>query len=58
MARQPVMCFLAMPVCTVGKAEALFGGTTEELASCDIPWSNVIGYTSDTASVMVGEHCF
>jgi hypothetical protein len=52
--RQAVTRFLAMPVCNVSTAEALFNALKGELESNDIPWKNVIGYVSDTASVMVG----
>ena len=52
--RQAVTRFLAMPVCNVSTAEALFNAVEYELESHDIAWNNVIGYASDTASVMVG----
>ena len=55
-ASQPVTRFLAMPICNEATAEALFGAMAEELRTRDIPWSNVIGYASDTASVIVGQH--
>ena len=51
---QAVSRFLAMPVCNVSTAEALFDAMDRELESRKIPWSNVIGYASDTANVMVG----
>ena len=47
--------FLAMPVCNVDTAQAMFD-LSKELECRKIPWSNVIGYTSDTASVMVGKN--
>ena len=55
-ARQPVTRFLAMPVCNVSTAEALFDAMAQELHSRNIPWSNVVGFMSDTANVMVGAH--
>ena len=55
-AHQPVTRFLAMPVCNVSTAEALFDALAQELESRDIPWSNIVGYASDTASVVVGAH--
>ena len=55
-ARQPVTRFLAMPVCNTSTAEALFDALEKELAARAIPWSNLVGYASDTASVMVGVH--
>ena len=48
--------FLAMPVCNIATAQALFDAMEAELDSRSIPWSNVIGFASDTASVMVGAH--
>ena len=51
-----IIQFLAMSVCNRATAEALFDVLSEELNSQDIPWSNVIGYASDTASVMVGRN--
>ena len=53
-ARQAVTRFLAMPVCNVSTAEALFEAMSNELESRNIPWRNVIGYAADTVSVMVG----
>ena len=53
-AQQTVTRFLAMPVCNVSAAEALFDAMSNELESRNIPWRNVLGYASDTASVMVG----
>ena len=46
--------FLAMPVCNVATAQILFDALAHELQSRDIPWSNMIGFASNTASVMVG----
>ena len=46
--------FLAMPVCNVATAQILFDALARELQSRDIPWSNMIGFASNTASVMVG----
>ena len=55
-ARQPVTRFLAMPVCNIATAEALFDALAKELESRNIPWTNLVGYASDTASVTVGAH--
>ena len=52
----PVTRFLSMPVCNVATAQSLFTTIEEEFKSCSIPWSNMIGYASDTASVMVGKN--
>jgi hypothetical protein len=54
-ARQPVTRFLCMPVCNIATAAALFEALSKELESRNLPW-NVIGYASDTCSVMVGAH--
>ena len=54
--RQAVTRFLAVPVCNIATAEALFEALSNEIESRGIPWSNVIGYGSDSASVMVGAH--
>ena len=54
--RQAVTRFLCMPVCNIATAEALFDALSNELESRNLPWSNVIGYASDTCSVMVGAH--
>ena len=51
---QTVTRFLAMPVCNVSTAQALFDALSGVLESHNIPWCNVIGYASDTANVMVG----
>ena len=52
--RQAVTRFLALPVCNIATAEALFESLSNEIESRGIPWSNMIGYASDSASVMVG----
>ena len=36
--RQPVTRFLALPVCNVASAEALFGCLANEIESHSIPW--------------------
>ena len=48
--------FLAMPVCNISTAQALFDAIESEFDSYSIPWSNVVGFASDIASVMVGAH--
>ena len=47
--------FLAMPVCNIATAQSLFGALDTELMSRSIPWENVVGFASDSASVMVGQ---
>ena len=54
--RQAVTRFLALPVCNIATAEALFEALSNEVDSRGIPWSNMIGYGSDSASVMVSAH--
>ena len=46
---------LGMPVCNIATAETLFNALEQELAKRSIPWSNVVGFSSDSASVMVGK---
>ena len=48
--------FLAMPVCNIATAEKLFDAINTVMEENAIPWKNVVGYASDTANVMVGEH--
>lgn len=48
-ARQAVVGFLAMLVCNVATAAALFDAMSAELESRSISWGNVIGYGSDTS---------
>ena len=55
-AQQPVTRFLCMPVCNIATAQSLFNAIEEAFESRNIPWTNMIGYASDTASVMVGKH--
>ena len=45
-----------MPVCDIATAQELFDVLAHELESNGIPWSNVIGFSSDRASVMVEVH--
>lgn len=51
---EAVTRFLAMPVCNVATGEKLFDAIDTELRSHDIPWCNVVGFCSDSASVMLG----
>lgn len=51
----PVTRFLCMPVCNIATAQSLFTAIEQSLTPVKIPWSNMIGYASDTASVMVGK---
>ena len=46
---------LAMPVCNIATAETLFNALEEEIVKRAIPWRNVVGFASDSASVMVGK---
>ena len=46
--------FLAMPVCNIATGQTLFDALATVLSKQGIPWSNVIGFCSDSASVMVG----
>ena len=49
--RQVVTRFLAMPICNIATGETMFDIITQELKSRGIPWDNLIGFASDTASV-------
>ena len=54
--KQPVTKFLSMPICNIATAELLFLAIEKEFELHGIPWNNLIGYASDTASVMVGKY--
>ena len=47
--------FLDAPVCNITTGETLFNALAAVLETHYIPWNNVIGFTSDSASVMVGK---
>ena len=49
-----VVRFLEMPVCNIATAQALFDALDGVFQRRRIPWANVIGYGSDSASVMTG----
>jgi hypothetical protein len=53
---KPASRFLDMPICNIGTAEKLFEALDKALNERKIPWSNVIGFESDTTNVMVGKH--
>ena len=46
--------FLDMPVCNIATSQLLFNALEEVLMKRAIPWDNVIGFASDSASVMIG----
>ena len=52
--RQVVVCFLDCPVCNIATGETPFQALSTVLEDRAIPWGNVIGFGSDSASVMVG----
>ena len=52
--QQPATRFLCMPVFNIATADSFFTVIEQEFESRKIPWGNMIGYASDTASVMVG----
>ena len=54
-AHSAISQFLAIPVCNVATAQVMFDVLYKKLECHKSPWSNMIGYTSDTASVMVGK---
>ena len=47
--------FLDAPVCNIATGKTLFQALSAVLEARGIPWRNVIGYTSDSTSVMVGK---
>ena len=47
--------FLDAPVCNIATGETLFNALAGVLETRNIPWKNVIGFASDSASVMVGK---
>ena len=53
---KPMTRFLDMPVCNIGSAENLFNHIDSCLEERGIPWSNVLGFESDTTNVMEGKH--
>ena len=54
--KQAVTRFLSMRICNIATAELLFLAIEKELDLQGIPWNNLTGYASDTASVMVGKY--
>ena len=48
-------CFLDIPVYSIGTGEKQFDIIDASLSEL-IGWSNVVGFESDTANVMVGKH--
>ena len=54
LSKKTVTRFLAMPVCSIATGQILFYALSTVLSECGIPWSNVVGFCSDSASVMVG----
>lgn len=46
--------FLDMPVCNVGTGEAIFEVLDGTFRKFDIPWTNVVAFTSDNCNVMKG----
>ena len=54
--RKTVTRFLSMPVCNIATAQNLFDALSNALSERNIPWCNVIGFCSDSASVMVGRY--
>ena len=53
---KPATRFLHMPVCNIGTADKLFDAIDSTLEERKIPWSNVVGFESDTTNVMMGKH--
>ena len=49
-----ITSFVANPLCPKANAQALFGHIEKVIEDNNIPWSNVMGQSSDSASTMVG----
>ena len=45
-----------MPVCNIVTGEKLFDLIDKSLSDRHIPWTNVVGFESDTANVMIERH--
>ena len=52
----PATRFLDMPICNIANAQSLFDLIDEALTKRNIPWSNVVGFESDTCNVMISRH--
>lgn len=50
-----ITCFLDAPVCNIATGETLYKALEAMLEARGIPWNNVIGFASDSASIMVGK---
>ena len=48
--------FLDVPISNIATAEKLFDHIDKCLSDRSIPWSNVVGFESDTTNVMMGKH--
>ena len=48
--------FLAMPECPIADSVKLFKHIENTMEENGIPWGNILGQSSDSASVMVGRH--
>ncbi len=53
--RKVVTRFLDAPMCNIATGETLFKALTDTLETREIPWENLNGFASDSASVMVGK---
>lgn len=51
---QVVVRFLDCPVCNISNGQTPFEALADVLQKRDIPWKNVVGFASDSASIMVG----
>ena len=47
--------FLDAFICNIANGQTLFDAMNASLLSRSIPWTNVVGFASDSASVMVGK---
>lgn len=47
---QAVTRFLGMPICNIATAEKLFEALDTTMENHGLPWTNVVGFASDSAS--------
>ena len=51
-----ITSFVTNLMCPIADARTLFGHLDKFMVDNKIPWSNVMGQSSDSASTMVGRH--
>ena len=56
MVGQAITRFLVMPICNIATAEKLFEALNTTMENHGLQWNNVVGFASDSASVMIVVH--